>query len=193
MSRRLARHILRITQMTRRGTESPRGGQESPDFDGEDQSYVDTSLENVLGRYYKPKVRHRLLQPPPKLRFNHNQIIVYSSLPCKELEQIVEHKIPGVLKNAHTHRNNASSTTLVRHKTYGAHAVKSHKPSPAPSHGHRLSASPALIHGHRTGPSPALIHSQKTTGSPVPGAGRKSSGNRGSARNACGLINSAKK
>lgn len=72
------------------------------DIDRETELYLktmDSSLKNKLGKCYKPKNRHRLLPPLPKLKYNHNQIVVYSSLPYKELESVdMNPKTPGVLR-----------------------------------------------------------------------------------------------
>ena len=111
---RVTRHILRLTTFSRLGTESsPQYQLQDTDEVKEWDRKVARSLENVLGKFYKPKTRHRFLPPLPKLKFNHNQMIVYSSLPFKDLQPIEEPKTPGILLNSTTGYK-SSSTLLPR-------------------------------------------------------------------------------
>ena len=107
---------MRITAMTRGkiGRKSSiKQGKE--DLELETAMYlksIDSSLKNVLGKCYQPKTRHRLLPPLPKLKYNHNQVVVYSSLPYKELESIeLNPKAPGVLRQQLVRYK--SSTTML--------------------------------------------------------------------------------
>ena len=62
---------------------------------GEAECRID--MNNILGKCYRPKKRHHMPPVLPKLRMNHNQIVVYSSLKCNELEPVVEPKQPIIL------------------------------------------------------------------------------------------------
>lgn len=53
-------------------------------------------MNNILGKFYKPKTRHHMPPNLPKLRMNKNQIVVYTSLKCNELSPVVEPKPPVV-------------------------------------------------------------------------------------------------
>lgn len=114
---RLARHIMRITAMSRRGTQQhTHEATDNPDDEIEWDTTITHSLENVLGKFYKPKTRHRFFPPLPRLKFNQDQMIVYSSLNFKELQAIEEPKTPAVLWN-HNTRYKSSSSLLPRFLT----------------------------------------------------------------------------
>lgn len=85
---------------------------------------VARSLDNVLGKFYKPKTRHRFFPPLPKLKFNHNQMLVYSSLQFKDLQLIEEPKTPGMLLN-NTTGYKSSSTLLPRIPKAGGYRTTS--------------------------------------------------------------------
>ncbi|KAL9972869.1 hypothetical protein ACROYT_G019251 [Oculina patagonica] len=121
---RLARHIMRITAMTRRGTQQLMQDSDNADLEKEWGTSISRSLESVLGKFYKPKTRHRFLPPLPKLKFNQDQMIVYSSLNFKELQMIEEPKTPAVLWN-HTTRYKSSSALLPRMAKGGGHRASS--------------------------------------------------------------------
>ena len=53
-------------------------------------------MNNILGKFYRPKKRHHMPPTLPKLRNNRHQIVVYTSLKCNELAPIVEPKAPVV-------------------------------------------------------------------------------------------------
>ena len=115
---------MRLTSLTRRGTQE-RTQEHTDDTElNEWNSSITSSLENVLGKFYKPKTRHRFLPPLPKLKFNQNQMIVYSSLNFKELQAIEEPKTPAVLWN-HATRYKSSSALLPRITKAGGHRANS--------------------------------------------------------------------
>ncbi|KAK3740293.1 hypothetical protein QZH41_018524, partial [Actinostola sp. cb2023] len=101
----VARHILLITSMGF-GRRSKAASDEVADLDMVYKN-IDNSLKNVLGKYYKPKTRHRLLPPIQKPRFNQNQVVVYSSLPYKEMEPLEEPRLPSTL--GYSHRKSSST------------------------------------------------------------------------------------
>lgn len=122
---RLAKHIMLLTSLTRRGTQhSTHDHTENIEELKELNSSVNLSLENVLGKFYKPKTRHRLLPPLPKLKFNQDQMIVYSSLNFKDLQPIEEPKTPAVLWSNST-RHKSSSALLPRIPKAGGHRANS--------------------------------------------------------------------
>ena len=122
---RLARHIMRLTAMSGRGTQTiPQDQLQDTDELQEWNKTIANSLENVLGKFYKPKTRHRFLPPLPKLKFNQNQMIVYSSLQFKDLQPIVEPKTPVVLLNNAT-RYKSSSSLLPRIPKVGGYKTSS--------------------------------------------------------------------
>ena len=122
---RLARHIMRLTAMSGRGTQTiPQDQLQDTDELQEWNKTIANSLENVLGKFYKPKTRHRFLPPLPKLKFNQNQMIVYSSLQFKDLQAIVEPKTPAVLLNNAT-RYKSSSSLLPRIPKIGGYKTSS--------------------------------------------------------------------
>lgn len=106
---------MRITALTHRGTQQHTRelATDSTNDEKERDKTITHSLENVLGKFYKPKTRHRSLPPLPRLKFNQDQMIVYSSLNFKELQAIEEPKTPAVLWN-HTTRYKSSSAHLPR-------------------------------------------------------------------------------
>lgn len=115
---------MRITAMTRRGTQQLMQDSDNTDLEKEWGTSISRSLESVLGKFYKPKTRHRFLSPLPKLKFNQDQMIVYSSLNFKELQMIEEPKTPAVLWN-HTTRYKSSSALLPRIAKGGGHRANS--------------------------------------------------------------------
>lgn len=121
---RLAKHIMRITALTRRGTQQLSQDSDEADFEKEWGTSVTRSLDKVLGKFYKPKIRHRFLPPLPKLKFNQDQMIVYSSLNFRELQPIEEPKTPAVLWN-HTTRYKSSSALLPRTAKVGGYKANS--------------------------------------------------------------------
>ncbi|XP_068720558.1 cilia- and flagella-associated protein 337-like [Montipora capricornis] len=122
---KLARHIMRLTAMSSRGTRTiPQDQLQDTDELQEWNKTIANSLENVLGKFYKPKTRHRFLPPLPKLKFNQNQMIVYSSLQFKDLQAIVEPKTPAVLLNNAT-RYKSSSSLLPRIPKVGGYKTSS--------------------------------------------------------------------
>ena len=111
---------MRLTSLSQRGT-PPDTQDRTDDTDLQEwNSSITSSLENVLGKFYKPKTRHRFLPPLPKLKFNQNQMIVYSSLNFKELQAIEEPKTPAVLWH-HATRYKSSSALLPRNTKAGGH------------------------------------------------------------------------
>ena len=121
---RLARHIMRITALTRRGTQQLQQAIDAADLEKEWETSISQSLDKVLGKFYKPKTRHRIFPPLPKLKFNQDQMIVYSSLNFQELQPIVEPKTPAVLWN-HPSRYKSSSALLPRTAKAGGHRANS--------------------------------------------------------------------
>ena len=121
---RLAKHIMRITALTRRGTQQLSQDSDEADLEKEWGTSVTGSLDKVLGKFYKPKIRHRFLPPLPKLKFNQDQMIVYSSLNFRELQPIEEPKTPAVLWN-HTTRYKSSSALLPRTAKVGGYKANS--------------------------------------------------------------------
>lgn len=116
---------MRITALTRRGTQlNTQDSADSTDEEKEWDSTITRTLENVLGKFYKPKTRHRFLPPLPKLKFNQDQMIVYSSLNFKDLQTIEEPKTPAVLWN-HATRYKSSSALLPRITKGGGHRANS--------------------------------------------------------------------
>jgi len=116
---RLARHIMRISFLTRRGTQhSMEDSTDNTDEENRWDSTITHSLQNILGKCYKPKTRHRFVPPLPKLKFNQDQMIVYSSLNFKELKTVEEPKTPAVLYKS-------SSTLLPRIAKVGGHRTPS--------------------------------------------------------------------
>lgn len=116
---------MRITTLTRRGTQQiMEDSSDNTDLEKEWGTSISRSLENVLGKFYKPKTRHRFLPPLPKLKFNQDQMIVYSSLNFKELQTIDEPKTPAVVWN-HTTRYKSSSALLPRFAKFGGHRANS--------------------------------------------------------------------
>ena len=133
---------MRITALTRRGTQ-PIQDIDTTDVNSEWEISIEGSLNNVLGKFYKPKTRHRFLPPLPKLKFNQDQMIVYSSLNVKELQAIEEPKTPAVLlpnatryksssallprgtTRAAGHRSNSDS----KHAPFNSTSLKHHRPS----------------------------------------------------------------
>lgn len=116
---------MRITAMTRRGTQqSIQDPADTTDLEKEWGTSITRSLQNVLGKFYKPKTRHRFLPPLPKLKFNQDQMIVYSSLNFKDLQTIEEPKTPAVLWN-HATRYKSSSALLPRMGRVGGHRANS--------------------------------------------------------------------
>ena len=114
---RLARHITRITALSRCGTQQhTHEATDNTDDEIEWDTTIAHSLKNVLGKFYKPKTRHRFLPPLPRLKFTQDQMIVYSSLNFKELQTIEEPKTPAVLWN-HNTRYKSSSSLLPRFLT----------------------------------------------------------------------------
>ena len=119
-SSRLAKHIMRITALTRRGTQQLSQDSDAADLEKEWGTSINRSLDKVLGKFYKPKTRHRIFPPLPKLKFNQDQMIVYSSLNFQELQPIEEPKTPAVLWN-HATRYKSSSALLPRAAKVGGH------------------------------------------------------------------------
>lgn len=118
-SARLARDVMRFATLARRGTQLLPQASHAEDLDKEWEweASIGRSLEKVLGKFYKPKIRHRIFPPLPKLKFNQNQMIVYSSLNFKELQPIEE---PAELWN-HTTRHKSSLALLPRTARAGGH------------------------------------------------------------------------
>ncbi|XP_067040016.1 cilia- and flagella-associated protein 337-like [Acropora muricata] len=122
---KIARHILRLNTFSHPGTQSsPQCQLQNTDELKELDRKVARSLENVLGKFYKPKTRHRFFPPLPKLKFNHNQMLVYSSLQFKDLQLIEEPKTPGMLLN-NTTGYKSSSTLLPRIPKAGGYRTTS--------------------------------------------------------------------
>ena len=116
---------MRITALTRRGTQqSTQESTNNIDQEKEWDTCITRSLQNVLGKFYKPKTRHRFLPPLPKLKFNQDQMIVYSSLNFKDLQTIEEPKTPAVLWN-HATRYKSSSALLPRIPKAAGHRASS--------------------------------------------------------------------
>lgn len=86
---------------------------------------IEESLKNVLGKHYHPRKRHRSLPSLQKPQFNQNQVVVYSSLPYKDMDVVVEPRMPSTL--AH-HGHKASSATL---GDTNKNTRKSHAPTPS--------------------------------------------------------------
>lgn len=116
-SARLARHVMRFATLARQEPQLlPQASHaEDPDKKWEWETSIGRSLEKVLGKFYKPKTRHRIFPPLPKLKFNQDQMIVYSSLNFKELQPIEE---PAELWNT---RHKSSLALLPRTARAGGH------------------------------------------------------------------------
>ncbi|EDO38985.1 predicted protein [Nematostella vectensis] len=92
--RRIAKQILNIANIGRHLTTK----MADTSFDQQAlEPSIKESMRNVLGKYYQPKTRHRLLPPIQRPRFNHNQVVVYSSLPYKDLETVDDANLSFVL------------------------------------------------------------------------------------------------
>ncbi|PFX29987.1 WD repeat-containing protein on Y chromosome [Stylophora pistillata] len=111
---RLAMHVMRITAISRRGTQSTlQSSTDNTDWEDECGPSIGQSLKNILGKFYKPKIRHKPLPPLPKLKFNQDQMIVYSCLNFKDLQAVEEPKTPALLCS-HNTRKKSSSGLLPR-------------------------------------------------------------------------------
>ncbi|XP_028518792.1 WD repeat-containing protein 49 [Exaiptasia diaphana] len=145
---RVAKHILRITRL---GGHARRRSKSMAESDPNLMlPNIDRSLKDVLGKHYKPKTRHRLLPPMQKPRFNQNQIVVYSSLPYKEMESLEEPRLPSSLGCSH---RKSSSTLFAEHHDKARH-VKLHAGTPTKPSIFRSPASRGSARKHVTLKSP---------------------------------------
>ena len=116
---------MRIRAMSRRGTQQIlQEAADTTDLEKEWGPSISLSLNNILGKFYQPQTRHKLLPPLPKLKFNQDQMIVYSCLNFKDLQAIEEPKTPAVLCS-HTTRHKSSSALLPRIAKVGGHRANS--------------------------------------------------------------------
>lgn len=105
---------MHIATFSRRETQSIlQDSSDTEDWENEWGPSISLSLKNILGKFYKPKIRHKPLPPLPKLKFNQDQMIVYSCLNFKDLQAVEEPKTPAVLCS-HNTRQNSSSGLLPR-------------------------------------------------------------------------------
>lgn len=105
---------MHFKTFSRRETQSIlQDSSDTKDWENEWGPSISPSLKNILGKFYKPKIRHKPLPPLPKLKFNQDQMIVYSCLNFKDLQAVEEPKTPAVLCS-HNTRQNSSSGPLPR-------------------------------------------------------------------------------
>ncbi|XP_064622322.1 WD repeat-containing protein on Y chromosome-like [Lineus longissimus] len=74
-----------------------------------EESPVSVVSESILGKYYKPKVRHKIAPTLPPIKHSQNQVVVYSSLPFNDLTPQEECEASTELKEIQKRHNLTTS------------------------------------------------------------------------------------